>query len=360
MKGYVIPGKSSSVPGWIFSPQDELIVVEERDLSPVNCNQVDFVCFVFKWSFASYYSDVIAEFIKKFERNGTDRLFPVFVIVEDCPFPLFKTDRMTILIPDAAADYHRFLRLFQAGVDVIAGSVTELRAWGPKALQFFNQFRKVVHARDTALEHSSDSLKVKKDFLQLVAELVETFDGVSVNHVTMTGRVAFDVARKLGFSEDESREIAYTVKIHDVGKLFLPKELLGSKVEAQSKEEHRVFREHAIAGYGYAIKVLSGESPSVRNRITLGVLYHHENWDGTGYPTGTSGDRIPIEAAIARIVDFGDTMQRKRRYRNHVLRPDEVFEVIRDAEAFHPEVKRAYLEVAERYYLKSPAAVISK
>lgn len=359
MKGYVIPGKSSSVPEWIFSPQDELIVVGEKDLTPVNCNQVDFVCFVFRWSFVDHHSDLIAEFMKRFERNGAERLFPVFVIVEGCPFPLFKTDRMTILIPEAVSDYHRFLRLFHVGCDVVASSVEELRQWGPKALQFFSQFRRVVQARETALRHSSDTLRVKKDFLQLVAELVETFDGVSVNHVVMTGRVAFDVARKLGFSEEDAREIAYAVKIHDVGKLFLPKELLGSRVEAQSKNEHMVFRNHTTGGHSYVLKVLSGESRSVRDRIAMGVLCHHENWDGTGYPAGMSGDRIPIEAAIARIVDFGDTIQRKRGYRNHILSPDEVFEVIRGAKAFHPEVKKAYLEVAKRHYSES-RAVISK
>ncbi len=90
------------------------------------------------------------------------------------------------------------------------------------------------------------------------------------------------------------------------------------------------------------------------------VLYHHERWDGTGYPSGKSGEEIPVEARVLAIADAFDAMTSDRPYRRALTREEALAEVERCAGTqFDPEIARVFLEVFGETADELPAAAVS-
>jgi HD-GYP domain-containing protein (c-di-GMP phosphodiesterase class II) len=121
-------------------------------------------------------------------------------------------------------------------------------------------------------------------------------------------------------SEDEVQNIYYAGLLHDAGKLSVPDAVL-NKPGKLSDEERKLIQDHTVAG-GKMLKQMS----SLRG-IRETALYHHERYDGTGYPEGLKGDTIPLYARIVGVADSYDAMSSNRVYRRH-LNKDEIIEEI--------------------------------
>ena len=118
------------------------------------------------------------------------------------------------------------------------------------------------------------------------------------------------VAHELGLSDAECRDFSDAGLLHDIGKLAIPLELL-RKSSALSSEERALIRTHAAKGY----EILSSPDDPFMRLAAEVALSHHERYDGTGYPTGISGDRIPLAAQVATICDVYDALRDHRPYR---------------------------------------------
>jgi len=148
------------------------------------------------------------------------------------------------------------------------------------------------------------------------------------------GALAHAVGSRLGLRRDELDELARAALLHDLGKLAVPDEILHKAGELDEREWEFV-RQHTIVGE----RILRA-SPALRNVAGI-VRATHENWDGSGYPDGVAGDRIPVAGRILRVCDAYVAMTSPRPYREAKQQEDALNELMRLAgNDFDPTVVR--------------------
>ncbi|WP_051204633.1 HD domain-containing phosphohydrolase [Butyrivibrio sp. VCD2006] len=145
---------------------------------------------------------------------------------------------------------------------------------------------------------------------QILLALANTVDSRDINNPGRSMRVArysSEIARRLGKSEEEQQNVYYMGLVHDIGKLVIPEKIL-RKPDVLTEDEAEIVRQHPIIGYEILRNI--SEMPG----LATGARWHHERYDGTGYPDGLAGEEIPIEARIIGIADAYDAMTSERSY----------------------------------------------
>ena len=123
----------------------------------------------------------------------------------------------------------------------------------------------------------------------------------------------------LGLSNDELKELSAAALLHDIGKTQISKDILDKKGKL-TQSERDIINNHTRLGYE-----LLYNNHSISSRIRSGVLSHHENFDGTGYPNNRANYDIPLYARIIRVADVYDAMTQKRAYKDKIT-PNNVIE----------------------------------
>lgn len=150
------------------------------------------------------------------------------------------------------------------------------------------------------------------------------------------------LVRVLNWDKDELDQIRYAALLHDVGKLGVPDGIL-LKPTPLSPEEYQVIQTHVSIGRDLVSRVPSLEP------IMPFVYFHHEHWDGGGYPEGLSGENIPLGARIIGAVDALDAMITKRPYREPSSLQDASAELQRCAGTqFDPGVVKHLVEILDQ------------
>jgi HD-GYP domain-containing protein (c-di-GMP phosphodiesterase class II) len=159
------------------------------------------------------------------------------------------------------------------------------------------------------------------------------------------------IALRLGWDADRLSTLRYSAPLHDIGKVVVPQEIL-AKRSALTPDERIEVQRHPAAGARLV------EPIRIARRALPYVLYHHERWDGSGYPTGIRGGEIPIEARVIAVADAFDAMTSPRPYRKPFTTERALEEVDRCAGTqFDPAVAEAFLEIWSRGVLGDlPAA----
>lgn len=129
-------------------------------------------------------------------------------------------------------------------------------------------------------------------------------------HGMCVSNLAYLTARELGMDEDQCYQLAVAGMVHDVGKLELEKYIYGRGEDTLTIEEMKYVRSHS--GLSYAIL---NEQGGYSQFVLDSVLYHHENYDGTGYPSNMVGEDIPLGARIIRVCDVFAALISDRPYR---------------------------------------------
>jgi putative nucleotidyltransferase with HDIG domain len=182
--------------------------------------------------------------------------------------------------------------------------------------------------------------------LLAIAEMVDARDAYAYAHSREVARYATRVATALGLPSEEVATIKMAAQLHDIGKMGTPDRVL-HKPGPLDPEERRIMEGHSAAG----AHVLSYFS-LFRDGADL-ALYHHEHYDGTGYPKGLVGKQIPLGARILHVVDAFQAMTSDRVYRKAMSEEAAVSQLLAGSgKQFDPDVVRAFLQV-----LKWPLAV---
>jgi HD-GYP domain-containing protein (c-di-GMP phosphodiesterase class II) len=126
-------------------------------------------------------------------------------------------------------------------------------------------------------------------------------DAHTAGHSERVARVAVELGRELGLDEDEVSNLYLTGLLHDIGKIGVRDEVLG-KPEPLTAEESEHLQQHVTIGY-----TILADVPQIRDLLP-GVLYHHEHYDGSGYPESLAGEDIPLAARILAVADAYDTL----------------------------------------------------
>ncbi len=174
--------------------------------------------------------------------------------------------------------------------------------------------------------------------LLALSRAIEARDPYSSGHAMRVGVMAEVVAARLGWDEEDIDVLRMGAALHDIGKLTVPEQILckpGPLDEAELAEMQR----HPEEGARMVARV-----KALRLAVPA-VLYHHERWDGGGYPVGVEGDAIPWEARVLAVVDAFDAMTTNRAYRRAIADESAVAELERCAGTqFDPEVVRVFAD----------------
>ncbi len=175
--------------------------------------------------------------------------------------------------------------------------------------------------------------------LSVLRGAVEARDSYTQGHSARVTAIAEALARRLGWEEERLALLRVGGPLHDIGKLGVSDHVLRKRGRLDTRELAEI-REHPALGVKILLRLAA-----FRGAIPY-VLYHHERWDGTGYPTGRSGEQIPVEARVLAIADAFDAMTSDRPYRR-ALSPDEALtEVERCAGTqFDPELVEVFVEL---------------
>ena len=158
-------------------------------------------------------------------------------------------------------------------------------------------------------------------------------------HAERVTAYAEALAEQFGWRAAKLDEVRLGSSLHDVGKLTIDEEVL-AKPGPLDETEWNQLRWHPTAGALLVVRF------AVFRRALPYVLFHHERWDGTGYPTGRAGTEIPIEARLISVADAFDAMTSTRPYRDAVPVEAALEEIERCAGTqFDPEVAAALVEV---------------
>ena len=138
-----------------------------------------------------------------------------------------------------------------------------------------------------------------------VLDLKDLTTGV---HSSRLATWAISLAKLLGLSSEDTRQIEIAAVLHDLGKIGIPDEIL-KKPGRLTAEEQTIMRKHPEYGWAVIKNIPGCQSAS------LLILHHHEMWNGEGYPAGLRGTDIPLGARIVAITDAFDAMTTDRSYR---------------------------------------------
>lgn len=167
---------------------------------------------------------------------------------------------------------------------------------------------KVALLRDE-LEASYARLEqASRDALTRLADAAEARDPHTGGHLRRIRDYSVALARELGVSAEEARAIGDASTIHDLGKLRLPDSVLQNPGKLDEGEWDRM-REHPVQG-----ERLIGDSPMFTVERAV-ARWHHERWDGSGYPDGLAGEQIPLAARIVSVADAFDALTTERPYK---------------------------------------------
>jgi len=141
-----------------------------------------------------------------------------------------------------------------------------------------------------------------------LAQTIELKDQYTRGHCDRVAEYALLMADALGLAEEIKGDIRYGSWLHDCGKIGIPESIL-NKEGPLDNEEFEMIKKHPVWGADVA------RQANLSSVIINIVLHHHERYDGTGYPSGISGDTIPIEARIVAVADVFDAVTTDRAYR---------------------------------------------
>ena len=140
------------------------------------------------------------------------------------------------------------------------------------------------------------------------AKSIQERDILTYEHSRRVATYAHRLARQLGWSRRDARDLSLAALVPDLGKTWIANDIL-NKSAALSEEERRKMERHPIIG----ARILIG--CDVHSFYVETVLYHHETWNGHGYPAGLQGEEIPLSARILAVADVYDVLTSQRPYK---------------------------------------------
>lgn len=172
--------------------------------------------------------------------------------------------------------------------------------------------------------------------IKVMEDVIEDLHG----HVHRVSNLSVDLGRGIGLGEDDLDRLALAGVLHDVGKIHMDPAILG-KPGPLDENERDLMERHPELGFAMTRNRLDP-------KISEAILYHHERFDGDGYPFGLAGNGIPILSRIVLVADAFDAMTSKRAYQP-ALPPDfAVHEIRKNAGTqFDPAVVDVFLELAD-------------
>lgn len=188
-------------------------------------------------------------------------------------------------------------------------------------------------------EYSKEKAVFQKKLIIVFTKALEYYDTYTKGHSVNVANYASKISEKLGFESERISKIYWAGLVHDVGKIFVPQSVL-NKSEKLTDEEYELIKLHPLKGYE-----LISEIEGLKDIAEI-VLYHHERYDGKGYPYGKKGDEIPIESRILCVADSFDAMTSDRPYKKSLTLEEAIEELRKNSGTqFDPEIVSVLIDI---------------
>ena len=226
-----------------------------------------------------------------------------------------------------------------------------------------NLYHAIAKTSDDSMRYVADVQKKTEELAQMqnalilvLADIVESRDKNTGAHVRKTAKyteIILHELKKMGvysdiLTDDYISDVVNSAPLHDVGKIQVPDAIL-NKPGRLTDEEFAVMKQHTVAGHdiiSQAIELVPNSGYLSEARNLAG--YHHEKWDGTGYPYGIKGEDIPLSARVMAVADVFDALVSRRSYKEP-MPYDKAIDIIREGAGKHfdPVIVQAFLNADE-------------
>lgn len=239
-----------------------------------------------------------------------------------------------IIISSAHSDSDKLLETIKLGIDGYIIKPIELDKFFPileKSAQILatkkeneyykNNLKKLVIQKvkeNKTLE--AQQIKNYEDTILALVNMIEIRDSYTSGHSLRVAQYSVLIGKKLGFDEEELHKLYQAGILHDIGKIAVPDSIL-LKPTSLDKQEYSLMQKHALMSYEILNKI-----PMYKD-LSIAVKYHHERFDGSGYPEGLKENEIPLHSQIMAIADTFDAITTSRIYKPRKDKKDAINEL---------------------------------
>lgn len=198
-----------------------------------------------------------------------------------------------------------------------------------------------INATNEAIEAKDEVKTLSVEVMEALAHTIDAKDKYTNGHSVRVAKYSRMIAEKMGLSAEMCENIYYMGLLHDIGKIGVPNEII-NKPAKLTDEEYDVIKTHPRIGYSILSEIKS------RPDLATGALWHHERYDGRGYPDKLAGEAIPLEARIIAVADSYDAMTSNRSYRKFLPQEKVRSEIENNiGTQFDPEAARCMLMIID-------------
>ena len=186
-----------------------------------------------------------------------------------------------------------------------------------------NEVMRTAHEKEVTMlleKQKDESLMLEQTTLAL-ADTIDAKDKYTSGHSRRVAEYSVMIAEKAGKTEEECKEIYLTALLHDIGKIAIPDAII-NKEGKLTDEEYAIIKTHPQVGRDILSKI------SISPELAIGASFHHERYDGKGYPFGLKGEEIHETARIIAVADTFDAMTSKRSYRDGLPKEKVISELL--------------------------------
>jgi putative two-component system response regulator len=220
-----------------------------------------------------------------------------------------------------------------------------------------NRLKHHMYIDELINERTNYLLKIQNGIVFMMAELIESRDkntGGHIERISKYTKILTDEMIKRGVYADELQSwdldaFISSTRLHDIGKIAIPDSVL-NKPDKLTDDEFRIMRTHPSESKNVIDKIISRtDGAEFLLSAKLSSVYHHERWDGGGYPYGLKEKEIPLQGRIVAVVDVFDALISERPYKEPFTM-DEAIRIIQDGigKHFDPDIANVFLDIKDR------------
>ena len=306
----------------------------------------------YKGSFAAILLDIIMpvmdgfQFLQEMKKRNMLEQIPVFLITADSTEAVAMKGYEMGVVDVIANPFNPYI------VRKRLGNVIEL-------YQYRNRLEEIVEYQTAELEAQTEKLKeTNRSIIETLSMVIEFRDWESGEHVQRIRDItnallvflSENYHEQYPFTQEQIDLITEAAVMHDVGKISIPDYIL-NKPGRLTEAEYEIMKEHTIRGCEI-LESIDGIRESDMYQYCLDICrYHHERWDGQGYPDHLRGNQIPVSAQVVSIADVYDALMSKRVYKE-AYSQEKTVQMILNGEcgAFNPVLLNCFEKIADKLY----------
>ena len=258
-------------------------------------------------------------------------------------------DEFVILLPETDLEQVKMVvkrinkKIADTFLEFEDGSKLPLSAalgYGVKRHYFEDVFEILDEAESRMYKNKlTESRSIKSNILNTLLKTLSEKSQETSRHSNRMAALARKVAEEIDLSQSEVNKLTLIAKLHDIGKTVIPENILNKK-DKLTAAEWKEIKTHPAVGH----RILNATEEF--SHISEEVLSHHEHWDGSGYPRGLKGEKIPLLARIIAVVDAYDVMTSKQVYKPAVSKEEALQEIAENAGTqFDPELSALFINL---------------